>query len=237
MTEQTKIRAVNPIPADDNEARRSPPEDYRTQDQWIDLCNLKRKAMISAPDYYRTPDVELQGLIKDLNKGKLVTSTSIVYNSNDLGARVVHNFGSIIVKPTEQSIVIPVYNGEPIEEVVRGEDLYHKMLYDTLEASDYIARIRNENIEVAEQAEQFVKGYGLKFLQALFDTEDDASKLIERLEKISNKEAKDIRIRTPSFIGRGTISVPKRAVTLSLHHTEGFVLDGRSFWFEDYPEN
>ncbi|MDP4012744.1 MAG: hypothetical protein Q8R00_04025 [Candidatus Nanoarchaeia archaeon] len=67
-----------------------------------------------------------------------------------------------------------------------------------------------------EQVEKVAKGEGLKYLQTLFDTEDDASKLIGRLEEISEKEAKDILIWTPDETGRGEQS--KRAVDFGFYH-------------------
>ena len=57
-----------------------------------------------------------------------------------------------------------------------------------------------------ELIEKVVKGEGLKFLQVLFGTEDDASKLIKRLETINKREAKEIKVCTPQQKFRKTFS-------------------------------
>ena len=49
----------------------------------------------------------------------------------------------------------------------------------------------NENLEGVVKDK-----LGLKYLQCLFDTEDDASKIIETLENIGKRKAKDIKLWT-----------------------------------------
>lgn len=153
---------------------------YRNQIDWIDFFNKERKIMISVSDVYKA----------DFNSHRLITSTRIIYNPNDLQARIVHNFGSTIVKPTEKSLIVPVYGDEQVENVAKGE--------------------------------------GLAYLQWLFNTEDNASKLIGRLEQISKQEAKDIRIWTPTQDSRK--NNPERAVGVG-YYDGRFHVDG-VMWFD-----
>ncbi len=162
---------------------------YRTQRDWIDFFNREGKAMISASDVYRVPNLILPILRKDFNKSLLVTSTRISYNPSDLGARIIHNFGSNVVEPKETSLIVPVYEDEQVEKVAKTKE-------------------------------------GLTYLQTLFDTEDDASKLIGRLERISEKEAKDIKIWMPAQNSRRGYS--ERAV--GFDDGGWFRVDG-DYWF------
>ena len=149
---QRQGRVINPTLADYGR--------LRIQYSWIDLFNKAGKAMISAPDVYSAQDSILSSLREDLKKDRLVTSTRISCNENDLGAKIIQDVGSTVVKPTEKSIVVPVYSNKRIAKAAKTKN-------------------------------------GLKYLQALFNTEDKASKLIGRLEEISEKGAEDIRIWTP----------------------------------------
>lgn len=161
----TKERVIDPTPADNGE--------YRIQSDWIDFFNKEGKAMISAPDVYRAPDSILPDLIKDFNEHWLITGTRVIYNKGDLGARIIHNFGSTVVNPIGSSLIVPEYLNEQVEKVAKGE--------------------------------------GLTYLQTLFQTEDNAYNLIGRLERISGKEAKEIRISTPGQISR-LLNRPERVV-------------------------
>lgn len=73
----------------------------RSQHEWIDLCNSERKAMISAPDFYRAPDVLLPGLRSDLYRGNFMTSTTpMIYGPHEMMMRVVHDLTSRVVEPS-----------------------------------------------------------------------------------------------------------------------------------------
>ncbi len=166
---------------------------YKPQRDWIDLFNKEGKAMISAPDVYRALDSVLPSLREDFSKSWLVTSTRVSYNHKDLSARIIHNFGSTVVKPKETSLIVPVYRNELVESVV-------------------------------------AKAEGLRCLQALFSTKDNASKLIGRLERISEKEAKDIRIWTPDQDSRRNYS--ERSACFG-YGGDRFHVCG-DYWFDDY---
>jgi len=182
MTTSQKItRVIDPTPADSGRAR--------TQNGWIDYHNKERKATMSASDVYSAPDSILRSLREDCKKSWLVTGTRISYNPADLSAKIIHDFGSTVVKPKETSLVVPVYRDEQVTKAAEGE--------------------------------------GLIYLQTLFDTEDNASSLIGRLERISEKEAKDIRIWTPDQDSRREYS--ERAVGFGCIDGR-FLVDGYS-WF------
>jgi len=95
---------------------------YRTQDKWIPLFNDKGQRMISAPDVYRIGQIGSHDLVEsvraDFHTAWLVTSTRITYNSNNLGARITHNFGSKVVAPTETRLVAPVYQNVALGRIL-----------------------------------------------------------------------------------------------------------------------
>ncbi|MBI2129843.1 hypothetical protein HYU07_06425 [Candidatus Woesearchaeota archaeon] len=105
---------------------------YKTQKDWIALYNaqegeFKGKRMISASDIYQAgktaSDEVLGSLRKDFDESWEVSSTRIRYNPNDLGAKIVHNFGSTVVQPTKINIsVIPVYQDTPLPRILNEED-------------------------------------------------------------------------------------------------------------------
>lgn len=95
----------------------------RTQEKWIPYFNQKRKRMISAPDVYRivqngTPNL-IQSVRNDFEEDWLVTSTRETYIPNTLDARITHNYGSTVVRPTEKTVLVPVYQGTPLDEVLK----------------------------------------------------------------------------------------------------------------------
>lgn len=99
---------------------------------WTSFFNSQGKAMISAFDVYRAPDSVLPSLREDFNGQWLVTSTRVTYSSDNLSARIIHNYGSKVVTPTQREVIIPFYMAEKVENVVKGEGLkYLQTLFDT----------------------------------------------------------------------------------------------------------
>lgn len=134
---------IDPTAAD-NEA-------VRTQNQWIELYNaqgeeFKGKRMISAPDVYMIgkngiPEL-VQSVRDDFEKRWLVTSTREKYRQDTLDARITHNHGSTVVQPTEKIILVPVYRGTPLDQVLRTEEgiAYLRIKFDTNDSPEDIGR-------------------------------------------------------------------------------------------------
>jgi len=108
-----------------------------TQDQWIQFFNEHNQQMISAPDAYiagrESSRKLLRSLQEDFDASWLVSSTRIDCSQNDLSARLTHNFGSTVTVPKETTLVIPVYQGIFLPEVLGEEQgiTYLRNLFDT----------------------------------------------------------------------------------------------------------
>ena len=119
---------------------------YRTQDKWIPFFNDKGQRMISAPDVYRIGQIGSHDLVEsvraDFHTAWLVTSTRITYNSNNLGARITHNFGSKVVAPTETRLVAPVYQNVALGRILETAEgrAYVSALFNTQDSPDVVAK-------------------------------------------------------------------------------------------------
>jgi len=106
----------------------------KTQQDWIQYFNNKGEKMISTPDIYRVAKEEKKGLIESLQKDFkdkwIVTSTRIVYNKDNLDAKIIHDIGSTIVKSKKYNLEVPVYDGELVKENSETE-AYLQTLFDT----------------------------------------------------------------------------------------------------------
>ena len=138
---------------------------YKTQSDWIKYFNKQGKRMISAPDIYKagkSDSKELRNsLKKDFFESRIVSSTRIIYtpnlhNPNDLGARIVHNFGSTVINPKEKIIAeIPIYEGESVKSVVEGKGLpYVRAIFDT---KDRKYKILDTLQELCEESPENIK--------------------------------------------------------------------------------
>lgn len=160
---------------------------HGTQKDWIPYFNEQGKRMISAPDIYRAvsgPKEILESIREDFEKKWIVTSTRLSWNPNDfvmkltnpkdVRAKITHNFGSTVVKPTELQVIIPAYsNGATLTRALKSQET-------------------------------------VAYLQALFQTKDNAGKIAETLEHLSQRNLDEILIWTPSQYYRR--DYPERAV-------------------------
>ncbi|HLC50693.1 MAG TPA: hypothetical protein VJI97_04685 [Candidatus Nanoarchaeia archaeon] len=134
----TQTRAMD-LNAADNGA-------IRNQNQWIHYFNGQKKPMVSAPDIYRAGQNGSSALIdslqEDFDKSWVVSSTGINYNADNLDARIIHNKGSIVVKPTQRKVLVPVYQNTQLGEVLETEEgkKYLKILFDTDDNPDKIGK-------------------------------------------------------------------------------------------------
>ena len=74
-----------------------------------------------------------------------------------------------------------------------------------------------------ENLQSVVEGNGLKYMQAFWHTADKPSKIIETIENVSQKAAKDIAVWTPNQSNR--VAVPERPAVLRYYYGQ-FRVDG-----------
>jgi hypothetical protein len=84
----------------------------KTQKNWVSYFNERKLKMISASDIYHNKNKDVDAsLQKDFNANWEVTSTRIIYNKDNLMAEIIHDVGSIVVKPKSITIKVPIFNG------------------------------------------------------------------------------------------------------------------------------
>jgi len=117
-----------------------------TQDEWITFFNKQGKAMIDASDLYKAGQAgsdELVNSLQEALKHGIFTSTRIIYDHNTLDARIIHNYKSAVVKPTESKVAIPVYQQVTRLSKALGTKegkAYLKALFNTNDAPENIAK-------------------------------------------------------------------------------------------------
>ena len=118
---------------------------YRTQEQAIVHHNKRKERMLSLPDVFQlvkekdTEDIE--SLRKNFDPRWLVTSTRIVYNRENLSAKIIHNADSTVTKQTETNLKeIPYYN-----------PTYLKKLLETEAGLEYVRALINDKKATKEE--------------------------------------------------------------------------------------
>ena len=121
-------RLIDLTPADNSSEK--------TQGDWIAYFNGQNKMMVSAPDIYLAGKSGnkrlLTSLRKDFKERWIVTSTRIKYDQN-LDARIIHNYGSNLVHPVEQQVIIPEYQPKLLADVLNTPEglRYLQVLFGT----------------------------------------------------------------------------------------------------------
>jgi len=135
-TAPTQIRVIDSEPANGGK--------YKTQQDWIAFFNVQSKPMVSALDIYRVgkggQEKLVEGLRADFKKHWEVTSTRITYSPETLNAKITHDYGSIVVQPTEKRLIVPVYQNTTLDTVL-GTDQgvkYLRTLFDTRDSKKSI---------------------------------------------------------------------------------------------------
>ena len=103
-----------------------PDNSHRTQEEWINFFNTEKKPMISMPNIFqlvKENNIEaIESLRKDFKDHWFITSTRIIYNRDNLSAKIIHNADSTIVKPTEINLKeIPVCRPTYIKELLESD--------------------------------------------------------------------------------------------------------------------
>lgn len=116
----------------------------KNQENWIEHFNSKWQKMISAPDIYSVVKNENKELIKslkkDFKKSRVVTSTRIAYNKDNLNAEIIHNADSTIVKAKRYNVKVPIFDRDEAREDSETES-YLQTLFDTKDKISTILKV------------------------------------------------------------------------------------------------
>ncbi|MEI6614127.1 MAG: hypothetical protein WCL37_04455 [Chrysiogenales bacterium] len=133
-----------------------------TQDEWIGYFNDRNELMISMPVLYlaaKSNNLELLDSLKeDFNDRSFILSTRIYYDKGKK-ARIIHNYGSKLVKPDEHKVIIPDFSYVSVKDVLKTKE-------------------------------------GLRYLQVLFGTKDNAQQIQETLMRLRNCDIKTVCVKT-----------------------------------------
>ena len=97
--------------------------EHRTQEETIEFHNQRKEKMLSMPDVFQIVNENnteaIESLRKDFKYYWLVTSTRIIYNKNNLSAKIIHDADSEVVKQKEIDVKeIPDYTNEKLKDVI-----------------------------------------------------------------------------------------------------------------------
>ena len=124
-------------------------DEYRTQEQAIAYHNERKERMLSLPDIFQLVKENntegIESLRKDFDKRWLVTSTRIIYNKENLSAKIIHNADSMATKPTEIEV----------KEVPYCYPTYIKELLETETGLEYIRALINKKKATKEEIINF----------------------------------------------------------------------------------
>ena len=144
---------------------------HRTQEQAIDFHNERKERMLSMPDIFQIVKENnteaIESLRKDFKDYWLVTSTRIVYNPNNLSAKIIHNANSNVVKQTEINLKeVPVCRPTYIKDLLKEDT-----------GLDYIRALINNKKATKEQITKFFTTLsGKKEKNIRFWTPDQSSR-------------------------------------------------------------
>ena len=148
-----------------------PDDEHRTQEEWINFFNTEKKPMISMPNIFQLVKENnteaIESLRKDFKDYWLVTSTRIIYDPENLSAKIIHNVNSNVVKPTEITL----------KEIPECRPTYIKKLLETNAGLSYIRALLNDKKATKEQIINFfVKLSGKKEKNIRFWTPSQSSR-------------------------------------------------------------
>ena len=152
---------------------------YRTQEQAIAHHNERKERMLSMPDVFQlvkeNKTEAIESLRKDFDTRWLVTSTRIIYNPDNLSAKIIHNAESTITKPTEIEV----------KEIPYGYPIYLKDLLEKESRLDYIRALINNKKATKEEIINFlVKLSGKKEKKIRFWTPSQSSRKDKEIRSV-----------------------------------------------------
>ncbi len=145
--------------------------EYRTQEQAISYHNERKEVMLGLPHIFqlwkKKNKEAIESLRENFDPRWLVTSTRIIYNSENLSAKIIHNADSTVTKPTEINLKeVPIYRST-----------YIKDLLDTEKGLSYVrALINNKKATKEEIINFFVTLSGKKEKNIRFWTPSQSSR-------------------------------------------------------------
>ncbi len=126
-----------------------PDDEYRTQEQWIEYFNKEKKPMISMPNVFQLVKEKnteaIESLRKDFKDSWLVTSTRIIYDTDNLSAKIIHNADSTVTKQKEINL----------KEIPSCWPTYLKELLETEAGLNYIRALIDNNKATKEEIINF----------------------------------------------------------------------------------
>ncbi len=124
--------------------------EYRTQEQAITHHNERKEVMLGLPHIFqlwKENNAEAIGsLRRNFDPRWLVTSTRIIYDSENLSAKIIHNAGNTVTKPTEINL----------KEIPVCRPTYIKELLETEVGLEYIRALINNKKVTKEQIINFL---------------------------------------------------------------------------------
>ncbi len=152
---------------------------YRTQKQAIDYHNQRKEVMLGLPHIFQlwkeNNTEALESLRKNFDPRWLVLSDRIIYNSENLSAKIIHNTGSTITKPIEIEV----------KEIPICRPTYIKDLIETEAGIEYIrALINNKKLTKEEIINFFVELSGKKEKNIRFWTPTQSSRKDKQVRSV-----------------------------------------------------
>jgi hypothetical protein len=152
---------------------------YRTQEQSIDYHNERKESMLSMPNIFQLVKENnteaIESLRKDFDKRWIITSTRIIYDKDNLSAKIIHNADSTVVKPTEINL----------KEIPYCNPTYLNKLLETEEGLDYIrALINNKKVTKKEIINFFTALSRKKEKNIMFWTPSQNSRKDKRVRSV-----------------------------------------------------
>ena len=152
---------------------------YRTQEQAIAHHNERKECMLSLPDVFqlvKENNTEAIGSLRsNFDPRWLVLSTRIIYNKENLSAKIIHNADSTVTKPIEINL----------KEVPVCRPTYIKELLETETGLNYIrALINNKKATKEEIINFFVALSGKKEKNIMFWTLSQSSRKDKEIRSV-----------------------------------------------------
>ena len=126
-----------------------PDNEYRTQEQAIVLHNERKEIMLGLPNLFqlwKENNIEaLESVRKDFDPRWLVLSDRIIYDPENLPAKIIHNADSTVTKQTEINL----------KEVPVCRPTYLKELLETEAGLSYIRALLDDKKATKEQITNF----------------------------------------------------------------------------------
>ena len=116
----------------------------KTQDNWTVYFNGRKEIMASAYGLYNTGKTGTPQLLKslqeDFKESYVTPSTRIICNPASLESKIIHYYGSSIIKPEEKTIAIPHYSEKLLESVLSTNEgiTYLQSLFSTNDSKEAI---------------------------------------------------------------------------------------------------